>query len=132
MPEVIPASRYRQLAASARAIAGGQIVTEKVTGLGPDELRTLAQHTTGFLDAGHAVVVLGTEHDGKALLAAAVTRSLHDTGIEASRILIPAARTIGGGAGGKGPVASAGGRRVEALGEALAIAAEDATRALNQ
>ncbi|WP_137988497.1 alanine--tRNA ligase [Streptomyces vilmorinianum] len=124
--------RAQQLAASARAVAGGRIVTEKVTGLGPDELRTLAHHTAGLLDAGHAVVVLGTEHQGKALLAAAVTRSLHDTGTDASRILIPAARTVGGGAGGKGPVASAGGRRTEALDEALTIAAQDASRALDQ
>ncbi|MEU3748134.1 MULTISPECIES: alanine--tRNA ligase [Streptomyces] len=124
--------RAQQLAASARTVAGGRVVTEKVTGLGPDELRTLAHNTAGLLDAGHAVVVLGTEHDGKALLAAAVTRSLHDTGTEASRILIPAARTVGGGAGGKGAVASAGGRRTEALDEALTIAAQDAARALGQ
>ncbi|MFE1781525.1 alanine--tRNA ligase [Streptomyces sp. NPDC059506] len=122
--------RAQQLAASARAVAGGRVVTEKVTSLAPDELRTLAHHTVGLLDAGHAVVVLGTEHQGKALLAAAVTRSLHDTGIDASRILIPAARTVGGGAGGKGPVASAGGRRAEALDEALTVAAQDAARAL--
>ncbi|MFJ5104761.1 alanine--tRNA ligase [Streptomyces sp. NPDC088554] len=124
--------RAQQLAASARAVAGGRVVTEKVPGLGPDELRTLAQHTAGLLDAGHAVVVLGTEHHSKALLAAAVTRSLHDTGIDASHILIPAARTVGGGAGGKGPIASAGGRRTEALDEALAVAARDAVRALGQ
>ncbi|MEU5215009.1 DHHA1 domain-containing protein [Streptomyces sp. NPDC020807] len=122
--------RAQQLAASARAVVGGRVITEKVTGLGPDELRTLAQHTAGLLDADHAVVVLGTEHDGKALLAAAVTRSLHDTGTDASHILIPAARAVGGGAGGKGPIASAGGRRTEALDEALTLAAQDATRVL--
>ncbi len=125
-------NRAQQLTTSARTVNGGRIVTEKVTGLGPDELRTLAHHIAGLLDAGHAAVILGTEHNGKALLAAAVTHSLHDTGIDASRILIPAARTVGGGAGGKGPVASAGGRRVEALDEALAIAAQDAIRILGQ
>ncbi|MFS0695695.1 alanine--tRNA ligase [Streptomyces nitrosporeus] len=124
--------RAQQLAASARDVDGGRIVTEKVTGLGPDELRTLAHRTADLLDDGHAVVVLGTEDQGKALLAAAVTRTLHDTGTDASRILIPAARAVGGGAGGKGPLASAGGRRTEALDEALAIAAEDAARALGQ
>ncbi|MER5972166.1 alanine--tRNA ligase [Streptomyces sp. NPDC002055] len=125
-------NRARQLAASARGVAGGRVVTEKVTGLGPDELRTLAHRTVDLLDTGHAIVVLGTEHDGKALLAAAVTRSLHDTGTEASHILIPAARAVGGGAGGKGPLASAGGRHSDALDEALTIAARDAVRALDQ
>ncbi|MFD4373350.1 alanine--tRNA ligase [Streptomyces sp. NPDC058486] len=122
----------QQLAASARTVTGGRIVTEKLTGLTPDELRTLAQHTAGLLDTGHAVVVLGTEHQGKALLAAAITPSLHATGTEASHILIPAARTVGGGTGGKGPLASAGGRRVEVLDEALTIAAQEAGRALGQ
>ncbi|MET8298196.1 hypothetical protein ABZW02_29720 [Streptomyces sp. NPDC005180] len=95
-----------------------------MTGLSPDGLRTLCQHTAGLLDSDQAVVVLDTEHDGKALLAAAVTRNLHDTSIDASRILIPDTRTVGGGASGKGPVASAGGRRTEALGEALTVAAQ--------
>ncbi|MEV7276075.1 hypothetical protein [Streptomyces sp. NPDC093111] len=78
------------------------------------------------------MVVLGTEHDGKALLAAAITPSLHDTGTEASHILIPAGRTVGGGTGGKGPIARAGGRRVQALDEVLTIATRDAARVLGE
>ncbi|WP_339152546.1 alanine--tRNA ligase [Streptomyces sp. F41] len=124
--------RARQLAASARTVTGGRFVVEKVTGLGPDELRTLTHHTADLLEASRAIAILGTEHGGKALLAAAVTRNLHDTGIGASRILIQAARAVGGGAGGKGPVASAGGRRAEALDEALSVAAQDAVRTLGQ
>ncbi len=95
-----------------------------MTGLGPDELRTLARNTADLLDAGHAVVVLGTEHNGKVLLASAVISRLHETGTQASQILTSAARAVGGGAGGKGPVASAGRRRTEALDEALTIAAQ--------
>ncbi|MGE7437411.1 alanine--tRNA ligase [Kitasatospora sp. NPDC001175] len=125
-------TRAQQLAATARTVPGGRIVTEKVTGLGPDELRTLATNTADLLGNGHAVVVFGTEHDGKALLAAAITRSLLTAGTQASQLLASAARTVGGGAGGKGPVASAGGRRPEALDEALTIAAQDAARALDQ
>ncbi|WP_086826228.1 alanine--tRNA ligase [Streptomyces sp. NRRL B-24572] len=125
-------SRAQQLAASARPVASGRgrVVVQKMTGLGPAELRSLAHHTADLLDAVHAAVVLGTEHNGKALLAAAVTRSLHDTGTDASRILIAAARAVGGGAGGKGALASAGGRRPEALDEALKLATQDATREL--
>ncbi|MFE4518368.1 alanine--tRNA ligase [Kitasatospora sp. NPDC056783] len=125
-------TRAQQLAASARAVPRGRIVTEKVTGLGPDELRTLAAGTADLLGRDRAVVVLGTEHDGKALLAAAITRSLHATGTQASQILTAAARAVGGGAGGKGSTASAGGRRPEVLDEALTIAAQDAAQALSQ
>ncbi|MBO1420481.1 DHHA1 domain-containing protein, partial [Streptomyces sp. FH025] len=125
-------TRAQQLAASARAVPGGRIVTEKVTGLGPDELRTLATNTADFLPDDRAVVILGTEHGGKALLAAAITRSLHDTGTQASQILVPAARLVGGGAGGKGPIASAGGRHTGALDQALALAVQDASRVLSQ
>ncbi|GAA2746313.1 alanine--tRNA ligase [Kitasatospora cinereorecta] len=125
-------TRAQQLAGPARTVTGGRIVAEKVTGLGSDELRTLATNTVALLNGDRAVVVLGAEHDGKALLAAAVTRNLHDTGFQASQILVRAARTVGGGAGGKGPVASAGGRHPGALDEALAIAAQDAARILGQ
>ncbi|WP_432111090.1 hypothetical protein [Streptomyces sp. YPW6] len=65
-------------------------------------------------------------------MAAALTRNPHDTDIGASRILTPAARAVGGGAGGKGPVASAGGRRAEALDEALSVAVQDAVHTLGQ
>ncbi|MFJ8431977.1 alanine--tRNA ligase [Kitasatospora sp. NPDC094019] len=122
----------QRLAAAARPVAGGRITTQKVTGLGPDELRRLASGTVDLLDDGRAVVVLGTEHQGKALLAAAITRSLHEADTQASQILTSAARAVGGGAGGKGAIASAGGRRTEALDEALTIAAQEAAQHLAQ
>ncbi|KOV10978.1 alanyl-tRNA synthetase [Streptomyces sp. XY431] len=125
-------TRAQQFAVSARPVPGGRIVTERVTGVGPVELRTLATNTADLLSNDHAVVVLGSEHDGKALLAAAVTPSLHATGTQASKFLTGAARAVGGGAGGKGPIASAGGRRPEVLDEALTIAARDAAQALGQ
>ncbi|WP_328953266.1 alanine--tRNA ligase [Kitasatospora purpeofusca] len=125
-------TRAQQLAASARTVPGGRIVTERVTGLGPGELRTLATDTADLLGSDHAVVVLGSEHGGKALLAAAITPSLHATGTQASHFLTAAARTVGGGAGGNGPTSSAGGRRPEVLDEALTIAAQDAVQALGQ
>ncbi|QMU74593.1 alanine--tRNA ligase [Streptacidiphilus sp. PB12-B1b] len=125
-------SRAQQLAASARLVTGGRIVAEKMTDLGPAELRTLATNTADLLNGDHAVVVLGTEHDGKALLAAAITHSLHAANTQASQILASAARAVGGGAGGKGAVANAGGRRIEALDEALTIAAQVAAQLLDR
>ncbi|MDT0342879.1 alanine--tRNA ligase [Streptomyces litchfieldiae] len=113
------------LAGTARPSGTGRIVSRTVTGTTADELRTLAQETAARLD-DPAVVILGTERDGKALLAAAITQGLHRSGIRASQVLTVAARVVGGGAGGHGPIASAGGRCPEALDQALTTAAEDA------
>ncbi|MFI6154083.1 alanine--tRNA ligase [Kitasatospora sp. NPDC051170] len=120
----------QRLAASARAITGGRVITEKLTGLSPEDLRRLVAETTALLYDGRAIVVLGSEHQGKALLAAGITHALHEAGTQASQILSTAARAVGGGAGGKGAIASAGGRRAESLDEALAIAAQQAARQL--
>ncbi|WP_158702184.1 DHHA1 domain-containing protein [Kitasatospora sp. MMS16-BH015] len=103
-----------------------------MTDLDPSELRTLAANTADLLNGEHAVVVLGTEHDGKALLAAAITQGLHNTGAQASPILTTAARLVGGGTDGKGSVASAGGRAPECLDEAIDIARRDAAHALSR
>jgi alanyl-tRNA synthetase len=119
-----------RFAGSARPLGTGRIVSRTVTGTTAHELRTLAQETAARLD-DPAVVILGTERDGKALLAAAITQGLHRNGARASQILAAAARVVGGGAGGRGPIASAGGRRPEAFGQALATAAEDAARLLS-
>ncbi len=114
-----------RLAGTARPSGTGRIVAQPVTGTAADELRTLATETAARLD-DPAVVILGTERDGKALLAAAVTQGLHQHGVQASQVLTAAARIVGGGSGGRGPIASAGGRRADALGQALATAAEEA------
>lgn len=120
-----------QLADQPQPAGHGQLVARLITGVAPDELRGLAADTLSRLGRGPAVVVMGAEHKGKALLAAAVSSELHQAGIQASRILTEAARTVGGGSGGRGPLASAGGRRPEALNEALDLAAHEATRLLS-
>ncbi|KIQ64877.1 alanyl-tRNA synthetase [Kitasatospora griseola] len=121
-----------KFAASARPVSGGRIVVEKVAGLSPEDLRILAASTADLLNDDRAVVVIGTAQSDKALLVAAVTRSLHEAGTQASQILVLAARVVGGGAGGKGPIASAGGRCSAALDNALCAAAQDAMRTLRQ
>ncbi|WP_327254170.1 alanine--tRNA ligase [Streptomyces sp. NBC_01244] len=125
-------SQAEQLASSSRQVPGGRIVSQRVSGLGASDLRSLATSTADRLSSDRAVVVLGTEHDGKALLVAAITPGVLGSGTSASQILASAARTVGGGAGGTGPIANAGGRRVEALDEALSMAVQEATRALDQ
>ncbi|MCT9933018.1 DHHA1 domain-containing protein [Planotetraspora sp. A-T 1434] len=116
------------LADTAQQSGGGWIVAQKVTGIAPDELRALATDTVARVHGGHSAVVLGLEHEGKAVLVAAVSYSVLDSGIEAQQILTEAARVVGGGAGGKPGVAQAGGRRPEALDQALMTAFQDAAR----
>ncbi|MFD5696520.1 DHHA1 domain-containing protein, partial [Streptomyces lasiicapitis] len=72
----------------------------------------------------------GPAPDGKVILAAAVSPALHRAGIEASQLLTDAARTVGGGSGGRGPVASAGGRDPQVLLDALAAATRAASQLL--
>ncbi|PNE37311.1 alanine--tRNA ligase [Streptomyces noursei] len=120
-----------QLATHAQPAGQGQLIVRLVTGIAPDELRGLAADTLARLGRGPAVVILGAEHKGKALLASAISPDLHQAGTQASQILAEAARTVGGGSGGRGPLASAGGRHPEALNEALDLAAPVATRLLS-
>ncbi|WP_433473509.1 alanine--tRNA ligase [Spirillospora sp. CA-142024] len=111
-----------RLAALAEPLPGGWLVARSVPGLTSADLRTLA---TGILTRRdpRGLVVLGTESGGKALLVAAAGA---DTGVQARDLLTGAAREVGGGAGGKGLIANAGGRRPEHLPKAISTAATDA------
>ena len=68
---------------------------------------------------GEAAVVLGSGRGGKALIVAAGSRPLVDRGVTAPALLEPAAAAIGGGAGGKPGLGFAGGKRAEALDDAI-------------
>ncbi|GII96301.1 hypothetical protein Ssi02_65320 [Sinosporangium siamense] len=76
------------------------------------------------------VVILGLEHDGKAMLVATISPDLLASGVQAAQIITRAAKAVGGGGGGTGGVASAGGRHPQALAHALQLAADDASSAL--
>ncbi|TDB97001.1 alanine--tRNA ligase [Actinomadura sp. 7K534] len=104
-----------RLAADAEPVPGGWLIAESVPG--ETDLRTLATKILK-LRQDRGVVVLGAHSDGKASLVAAT-----NTGSRARDLLTEAAREIGGGAGGKGPIANAGGRTPANLPAALATAA---------
>ncbi|MBW6433573.1 alanine--tRNA ligase [Actinoplanes hulinensis] len=112
-----------ELAGQRRDLGNGTLVTAQVSDMAAAELRTLATTVVDLLpQATPAGAVLATINDGKALLVAAINRPLLDRGVQARQLLIEAATTIGGGAGGTGPIASAGGRNNTALKTALAQA----------
>jgi alanyl-tRNA synthetase len=79
-------------------------------------LREMADQLRGRL--GSAIVVLGTERGGKALLLAAVTKDL--TGrYAAGKIIQEIAPIVGGGGGGRPELAQAGGPDASRLDAAL-------------
>ena len=108
------ASRARDMAAVAR----DGIVVERVDGLSPTALRDLAVAVRDV--PGVTVVVLGGVADsgGVALVAAVAP----DAPVKAGDVIRDAAKTVGGGGGGKGDIATAGGKNVAALDAALEVA----------
>jgi alanyl-tRNA synthetase len=109
----LSAGRAEELAAGA---AGGVLVT-RVDGLAPGDLRDLA---VAVRQRGVGIVVLGGLSDtGGVSLVAAVTS---DSGRVAGDLIRDAAKAVGGGGGGKGDIATAGGKNPDGLDEALRIA----------
>jgi alanyl-tRNA synthetase len=107
------------------ATAADGVVVQRVDGLETNELRELAlavRNTPGV----DVVVLGGVTGGGGVALVGAVTPA---TGIQASSLIKDAARAVGGGGGGRGDVATAGGRDPAGIDDALRIAADAATLA---
>src|SRR5512132_2935720 len=115
-----------ELAGRVAKEADGWLVVERVPEAGGDDLRRIASAVRDRVGAGPGVVVLGSEAQGKAAMVALLTADLAGSGAAARDVLARAAKAVGGGAGGKGDLASAGGRDPSRLDEALGIARADA------
>ena len=108
-----------QLATSSGLVAGAKLVATPHDAPA-DELRALAQDVANRLENPKgAAVVLATGRDGTALLVAASSPNLQARGVTAPALLDPAAKIVGGGAGGKPGLAFSGGPKGEAFVEAL-------------
>ena len=111
----LSAGRAAELAASAE---DGVVVT-RIDGLAPDEVRELAMAVRR--EAGVRAVVIGSVTDtGGVSLVGALSAGVAGS---AGDLIKDAARAVGGGGGGKGDVATAGGKNPDGLDEALRIAA---------
>jgi len=106
--------RATELAASADDGA----VVARVDGLAPGDLRDLAIAVRNAPDVDIAVLI-GETPTGGVSLAAAVTPGAP---IEASALLRDAAKSVGGGGGGKGDVATAGGKDATGIDQAIELA----------
>jgi alanyl-tRNA synthetase len=113
------AAEQASLLSQARSLAEGAVdgwLVARVDGLGPDQLRQLANQVRQV--GGLRTVVLGGSPDGSK--AALVALAKKDDPVSAPELISDAARTVGGGGGGKNPEqAMAGGRDASRLDEAL-------------
>jgi alanyl-tRNA synthetase len=113
-------------AAELAAIAHDGVLVTQVDGLTPGDLRELAiavRQQPGI----HLVVLIGETTSGGVGLVAAVEPG---SGRPASDLIKDAARAVGGGGGGKGDIATAGGKDVSGIPVALQLAAQAVVEAV--
>jgi alanyl-tRNA synthetase len=116
-------SRASEMVASAQ----GGVVVSRVDGVSPNDLRELAlairQNST------IRVVVLGGVTDtGGVALVATVSSAVS---VAAGELIRDAAKAVGGGGGGKGDIATAGGKDPSAIDAALELARSAVTKVLS-
>ncbi|NMD10348.1 MAG: alanine--tRNA ligase, partial [Acidobacteria bacterium] len=97
-------------------VKGVSVLVRRRDGLGPAEARAEMDDIKNRLKSG--VGLLGTVHEGKALLIAGVTKDL-TARIQAGALIKRLAPLIGGGGGGRPDFAQAGGAGVDSLDKAL-------------
>jgi alanyl-tRNA synthetase len=106
----------REIAEGARTLDGLKVVSLKVEGLDPRELRALADSVRDRLGSG--IIVLASAKDGQATLLAMVTKDL-TARFNAGEILKAVASAAGGRGGGKEDMAQGGTKDLERLDSAL-------------
>ena len=116
-------SRASEMAASAQ----GGVVVSRVDGVTPNDLRELALAIRQ--NAAIKVVVLGgvTDTGGVALVATVSS----DVSVAAGDLIRDAAKAVGGGGGGKGDIATAGGKDPSAIDAALELARSAVAKVLS-
>ncbi|NCW48132.1 MAG: alanine--tRNA ligase, partial [Actinobacteria bacterium] len=122
----LKALRSKLATGRASEIAGSAVdgvVVERVDVDTPGDLRELALAVRQHAALSRVVLVGATSTGGVALVAAVAP----DSGVEAAGLIRDAAKAVGGGGGGKGDVATAGGKDPSGIDEALRLAREAAT-----
>ena len=114
----LAAGRASELAAAAE----GGVVVERVDGISANDLRDLAIAVRQQPNVT-VVVLAGITDTGGVSLVGATAPALK---ANAGDLIKDAARAVGGGGGGKGDIATAGGKNPGGLDEALSIAREKA------
>ena len=90
-------------------------------GTAADDLRRLVLDVRGRIQGGRpAVVALFTAANGRPLTVIATNEAARERGLKAGDLVRTAAKTLGGGGGGKPDVAQGGGQNPAAIGDAVA------------
>lgn len=105
-----------ELLARARDVRGVKVLGVRTAVTDRGALRELAEQLRDRL--GESVVLVGSEHDGKAQLVLTVTKSLTDR-YRAGDLIRTIAEIVGGSGGGRPDMAQAGGTAIERLDEAI-------------
>ena len=110
------ARRVRQGRPRRRRCVTGQVPD----GTAADDLRKLVLDVRGRIQGGRAAVVaLFTVANGRPLTVIATNEAARERGLKAGDLVRTAAKTLGGGGGGKPDVAQGGGQNPAAVGEAI-------------
>ncbi|MGW2017262.1 alanine--tRNA ligase [Streptomyces sp. NPDC001927] len=109
------------LVEGAQDIRGVALVTGQVQdGTSADDLRKLVLDVRGRISSDRpAVVALFTTANGRPLTVIATNEAARERGLKAGELVRTAAKTLGGGGGGKPDVAQGGGQNPEAVGAAI-------------
>ncbi|MCR0987327.1 alanine--tRNA ligase [Streptomyces albidoflavus] len=109
------------LAAGAQDVRGIALVTGRVPdGTGADDLRKLVLDVRGRIPSDRpAVVALFTVVNDRPLSVVATNEAARERGLKAGDLVRTAAKTLGGGGGGKPDVAQGGGQNPQAIDEAV-------------
>lgn len=110
------------LADSAKDVRGTALVTGQVPdGTSADDLRKLVLDVRGRMPGDRpTVVALFTTSGGRPVTVIATNEAARARGLKAGELVRAAAKTLGGGGGGKPDVAQGGGQNPEAIGDAVA------------
>ena len=97
-----------QILAQKKVVDGVPVLASFVGDLSPDVLRTMADNLkTRFADG---LIVLGTNHEGKANFVVTVSPNWVDKGWHAGKLIKELAKEVGGSGGGRPDMAQAGGK----------------------
>ncbi|MGB7859168.1 MAG: alanine--tRNA ligase [Acidimicrobiia bacterium] len=122
-------SLAEELAGSATMVGDAALVIADAGEMGSNELRQLALGIRDRL-SGSAMVVAGSNSDGKGALVAVLSKDLVEKGLSAGELLVAPARQVGGGGSRDPELAQAGGPDGSNLTAALETARVDAESAL--
>lgn len=107
----------KELLEQAETVGDAKIVCQHLKGVDRETLREYADQLRQ--QGGMIAILLGAEIDGKVALLAAVSKDLIKQGVKAGDCVREAAKTVGGGGGGRPDLAEAGGKDATKIDDAL-------------